>query len=84
MSGRCHGLEHPWQAKNKQQSTRAEPPGLRKEDKHKEPGLDHPGKREQAGSRAQSVGGRGRRRHKQDQHAAKKKDQERGTGRKER
>ena len=26
-SGPCHGLEHPGQAKNKQRSTRAEPPG---------------------------------------------------------
>ena len=28
MSGRCHRLEHPGQAKNKQQSARAEHPGL--------------------------------------------------------
>ena len=61
MFARCHGLEHPGQARNKQQSTRAPWTGAsggpqRKEDKRKEPELEHPGKNEQAGSKAHWTG----------------------------
>ena len=53
----CHGLEDPGQAKNKQQNTRVPWTGAsggpqRKEDKRKEPELEHPEKNEQSGSRA--------------------------------
>ena len=54
MSGRCHGLERLGRTKNKQQSCRAEAPGLERlgslrerKKKGQEPGQDHPGKREQ-------------------------------------
>ena len=76
MSGRCHGLECPGHTKNKQRSTSAElrtgayGGPQRKEDKRKEPVLDHPGKMEQTGSRAHTVRGRARRRHDQDELAA--------------
>ena len=45
----------------------------RKEDKRKDPELDHQGTKEQTGSRAQSVRGCARRRHEQEEQAAKKK-----------
>ena len=90
-SGRCHGLEHLGHAKNKQQSARAEHPGLEhlvgrrgKKSSARSPSWIIRGKRSRqaAGPRASgaSQGGGTNKKGKR----LKKKDQEQGTGRRER